>query len=72
MLNVSLHDAVSARTQLLRTSHGPFCCVVISCEGGGTADVYSYSAEDLAKIGKAFMDASVHLQEAINNDKEAE
>ena len=70
MLNISLHDPKDAKTHLLRTSHGPFSCVTISCAGGGTADVYSLSPEDLAKIGKAFMDASVHLKEAIDNDKE--
>ena len=69
MLNVSLHNLKEVKKQLLRTSYGQFCCVTISCEGGGYADVHSYSPEDLAKIGKAFMDASVHLREAIDNGK---
>lgn len=67
MLNISLHDPKDAKTQLLTTSYGPFSCVTISCTGGGTADVYSLSPEDLAKIGKALIDASVNLQKAIDN-----
>ena len=69
MLNISLHDAKDAHNQLMTTSYGPFSCVTISCAGGGTADVYSLSPEDLAKIGQAFMDASARLQKAIDGDK---
>lgn len=67
MINISLHSPKEVKPQLLTTSLGPSCCLTISCEGGGTADVYSYSPEDLEKIGKAFIYASVRLKSAAED-----